>query len=341
VINIQLPDAQEMRTWARLIALKARVEMAEGDLDEAVHTLGTGIAFGRHVGNGPFLINNLVGMAICHMMIVQLEEIVGRPDAPNLYWALTALPCPLVPTRRAMEIEQRLAENMIPEMNDVFTLHSPTEWTILAEKLYAGMLRLARTMDPTANTIAQEIRKQLPGDYVTYKKQYLDTLRVTLRKTIPKSKGSVSTMTDDEVMARGIVNHYRILRDAFFKVAYLPYADAIKWQDESEAVIRDGKEGPAAVFAIVQAAVFSAYSAEIRLERRIAMLRTVEAIRMYAAVHDGKLPESLDAITEVPIPLDPATGSPFPLTHERDVSVLTTPHVGQKTWPIYRISVRK
>jgi hypothetical protein len=342
IINIMLPDAQEMRMWARLIAIKARVETAEGDLDEAVHTLGTGIAFGRHLGDGPFLINNLIGMATCQVMLARLEEIVGLPDAPNLYWALTALPRPLVSTRRAMEIEQRLAENMIPEMNDVFSTHSPAEWTVLVQRIYAGMLRLARTEGLGGNATPAEIQKQLPEDYATYKKQYLDDLRVTLRKTLPKSKGTVSTMSDDEVIARGIVNQYRLMRDSYFKVSYLPYVDAIRRYSESEATIREGKEGPAALFAILQATTSAAYSAEIRLERHVAMLRTIEAIRMYAAAHDGKLPDSLDAITEVPIPLDPATGKPFPFTREGDVAVLTTPQAGlPPRWPIFRISIRK
>ena len=37
-INILLPDAQEMRTWSRLLAIKARVEVAEGKFDDAART---------------------------------------------------------------------------------------------------------------------------------------------------------------------------------------------------------------------------------------------------------------------------------------------------------------
>ena len=51
--------------------------------------------------------------------------------------------------------------------------------------------------------------------------------------------------------------------------------------------------------------------AEARLDRRVAALRVVEAIRMHAATHGGSLPESLDKITEVPVPFDPVTGQPF------------------------------
>jgi hypothetical protein len=50
--------------------------------------------------------------------------------------------------------------------------------------------------------------------------------------------------------------------------------------------------------------------AQGRLEQRIALLRHVEALRLYAAAHDGKLPEKL-ADVEVPLPVDPFTGKPF------------------------------
>lgn len=48
-----------------------------------------------------------------------------------------------------------------------------------------------------------------------------------------------------------------------------------------------------------------------RLSRDIALLKCVEAIRLYASSHSGKFPSSLADITEVPIPDDPLTGKPF------------------------------
>ena len=41
------------------------------------------------------------------------------------------------------------------------------------------------------------------------------------------------------------------------------------------------------------------------------MVQYIEAIRIYAANHNGMLPPSLDAITETPVPIDPATGKSF------------------------------
>src|SRR5712692_3065416 len=63
-IAMLLPDAQDMRYCGTLLTVKARVEIAEGDYTAAAHTLETGFAFARHIVEGPFLINGLVGMAI-------------------------------------------------------------------------------------------------------------------------------------------------------------------------------------------------------------------------------------------------------------------------------------
>ena len=52
------------------------------------------------------------------------------------------------------------------------------------------------------------------------------------------------------------------------------------------------------------------------------MLRTVEALRMYAAGHDGQLPERLADVTEVPIPLNPITGAPFGYRKSGNTAVL-------------------
>lgn len=48
-----------------------------------------------------------------------------------------------------------------------------------------------------------------------------------------------------------------------------------------------------------------------RLDRNMAALQCVEAIRLYASSQDGKLPNELSDITQVPIPENPATQMPL------------------------------
>jgi hypothetical protein len=64
--------------------------------------------------------------------------------------------------------------------------------------------------------------------------------------------------------------------------------------------------------------------ASARFERRVAMLRTVEALRLHAAAQ-GKLPARLDDVKKVPIPADPMTGKPFTYHADGDTATLYAP----------------
>jgi hypothetical protein len=54
----------------------------------------------------------------------------------------------------------------------------------------------------------------------------------------------------------------------------------------------------------------------------------VEALRLYAAAHEGRLPATLDQITEVPVPLDPVSGRAFDYRLNGDTAVLTSAEKG-------------
>ena len=71
-------------------------------------------------------------------------------------------------------------------------------------------------------------------------------------------------------------------------------------------------------------ALSRAYYMHARLDRRIAALRCVEAIRLYAAEHN-QLPDSLDDITEVVIPLNPVDGQPFDYKRNGHQATLVAP----------------
>ena len=71
-----------------------------------------------------------------------------------------------------------------------------------------------------------------------------------------------------------------------------------------------------------------------RLEQRIALLRHVEALRMYAAEHNGTFPAKLADIS-VPLPEDPITGRPVSLRSERqDGAPAGTPPEVQARRPV-------
>ena len=62
----------------------------------------------RHLGEHPTLIGNLVGINVANTTIGPLEEMLEQPGYPNLYWALTSLPHPLIALDKGMEGEQAM-----------------------------------------------------------------------------------------------------------------------------------------------------------------------------------------------------------------------------------------
>src|SRR5581483_10670593 len=102
-VGILLPDISTMRNLVPLLVLQARAALTANDYAGAARAFETGFAFSRHVGAGGFLISDLVAVAGCDRFADRLTEWVARPDAPNLYWSLTALPRPLIDLRDGMD----------------------------------------------------------------------------------------------------------------------------------------------------------------------------------------------------------------------------------------------
>ncbi len=73
------------------------------------------------------------------------------------------------------------------------------------------------------------------------------------------------------------------------------------------------------------------------IDQRIALLRHVEALRLYAAEHDGTLPAKLSDVP-VPLPVDPFTGKPFRYEVTGNTAHLRgTPPPGQEKDPTFNI----
>jgi hypothetical protein len=340
-IAILLPDVQAMRGWGRMVALKARIEIAERNYGAAIRTLETGLALARHVAGGPFYINGLVGVAIAHSLLYCCEEFVAQPGAPNLYWALTALPRPLISFRDAHETEMRLAESMMPELTELDRPRTGEEWHGLLKRMHEHFVRWCRLS--LADGDDTPIVKGLAGwDFARFRSESLPSAREHLKTARRLSDSQLRAMSEDQVVALYIGGRYRELRDDLFKGAYLRARDARPLFSAAEKRLIAAKSGPIALFVLMQPAVQSVMWAELNLDRRIAALRVIEAIRMYAAAHDGSLPDALGQVTEIPVPEDPATGTPFEYRRDGAAALLSGPRAEMPfPRPSYRITIRR
>jgi hypothetical protein len=289
-IGTLIPDVQQMRLLASALKVRFRAEVAQRRFDNALRTAQTLFAMSRHLGQHPTFVGNLVGIAVAAQATVSLEEMLGQPGCPNLYWALTYLPSPLIPLEVAAQGERlwlaptfSVVDDNMPmsgeQLNDVIT-----HFDRLVDgdkRLPEGSLRRAfdvRIRDDAAlaaargrlaaGGIAQERLMTFPAEQVLL----LDEKRACLER-----------------------------HDDVIKLVHLP-----AWE-VSELVAEIRSTGP--ILLDLAPAIEKVRWAQARLEQRIALLRHVEALRLYAAEH-GELPAKLSEII-VPLPDDPFSGHPF------------------------------
>ncbi|MGO9468036.1 MAG: hypothetical protein ACLQVF_28215 [Isosphaeraceae bacterium] len=294
-VSMLIPEVQQIRPLASALKVRFRAEVALGRFDDAIRTAKTMFAMARHLGEHPTLVGNLVGCTIANMAIGVLEEMLQQPGCPNLYWALTNLPSPLVRLEKGIEGERAL---------------------VLAE---------FRELDPTAPMSADQLKRFIA---------YIDTLLGAGKPLEPKKgvQAWLDARTKDEakvsaarrrLVESGLVEdrlvrfpaeqvilldekrEYEVRRDDIMKMMSLP-----AWQGEALAAQAKVAREPALFEVALLEGVSGVRLPQARLDQRIALLRHVEALRLYAVEHQGTLPAKLTD-TPVPLPADSFTGKPF------------------------------
>ena len=135
-VGLLIPEIQQMRSLARLVALQARIAVLDRKTDEAIEWLQTGYAMSRHISQGPFLIQGMVGMALTAVMARPLEDLIQAPGTPSLYWALADRPHPFIDLSAAFEGERLLLEREIPQLRELDT----GPWSLERGRMFAEEL---------------------------------------------------------------------------------------------------------------------------------------------------------------------------------------------------------
>lgn len=342
-VGLLIPDIQTMRSYVPMMVLRARVKAAEGEFAAAVHALETGFAFSRHVAAAPILINGLVAIACAKQFADATLDVIERPGSPNLYWALTVLPRPLIDLRLAWGFEQRFFEMEFPELLDLNRPRSPAQWDEMLRKLRSKMKQLLVTMSAEQKAPPAATPGADPDDPASQSPD-LARARAYLEKRRNLSATAVAAMPPAQVLILYLSDTMHDLRDQQFTAAYLPYPQALKQSRQSAEKLRGEPDTEAVRTARMWLpAIEKVLLAQVRLDRMVAALRVIEALRIHAAANGGQLPESLAQIKDVPVPLDPGTGEAFEYRKNGGTATLTSRLPGEpaeKSGLRYVISVR-
>ncbi len=313
-----LPEIQESRQYARYLQTLARKQIALGKFDEAVETLKCGYAFGRHVGNNPTLVAGLVGNAIIGIMSETLEEFIQQPGAPNLYWALTYLPQPIIDLRQNLDGETIGFDVTFPELFDVDEpIKDPDYW-------HRRCLKTAKTLDKVADLFGEDsVQKMSAMKFDRDSRSYQAAKRALTERGMTAEE--VEAMPAGRAILMATAKMYEDAKDEQLKCYFLPYWEAEPLLDRAEKNLKrmaQQREEPLPITSRLLPANRVARTAFARLEQRIAFLRVVEALRLHGAANGGHLPKRLDDVTVVPIPVDPVTGKKFSYELRGDTGLL-------------------
>jgi hypothetical protein len=235
-----------------------------------------------------------MGLSVADLALDTLEEMVQQPDCPNLYWALTDLPCPLVDLRKGLQGDATLVAADLRHIRGDGPM-TEAEMEKIVSRL-SGMMNFARQQ-------AGELPRNMRGALAARAKD-LERARARLVEA-GCTEDLVRRLPPTQVILLDEKREYEVRRDERLKLLTLA-----PWQMDALADGGVSGNGGDVLFADFLPDIIKARRAQGRLEQRIALLRHVEALRMYAAAHDGNLPEKLADVV-VPLPDDPFTGKQF------------------------------
>jgi hypothetical protein len=302
---MQIPHLSTFRRMIMALQLQVRLKVADGQTDQALEMLQQGLYMGRSIAQGRTIIQDLVGIAITALMLKEVEGLMQMPDSPNLYWALTALPDPMIDMHSSLEYEREMVFVEFPQLRNLESgVLTPAQASVLISDFMNKMQTLGGGMGDVP------FKGLLPVGWVMM--HYSDAKEYLALKGYSQER--IEALPAAQAVLIYQKQEYGEMLDNLFKWFELSYNQAQPHLQEGEQRLNDhlsSKGIKANLFCTLLPALYRIAFLQARLDRNIALLRTVEAIRMFAADHSGQLPDSLSEITSVPIPMDPVTGKNF------------------------------
>ncbi|MDB5293882.1 MAG: hypothetical protein JWL69_5123 [Phycisphaerales bacterium] len=325
-----LPYLGPCHEMAIALAVRARLEIAEGRFDDAVRTIRTGFTMVNHLRGDGVLIQGLVAAGISEHFLDRVREFQQAPGAPNLYWALAGLPHPLVDFRQNMRMERAMAGFEFPELRG----RKPEE--LSPDQLAALFPHMQRSLVGRDGTDQPEFLAAMISGYGAAR-HYL--------AAAGKSQEEIDRMPVQSALAIYFVESYQRWSDEVLKWSALPYWQACAGYERGRAELADSARREAnPLMNLVLSPSRPAFECA-KADRNAALAQCVEAVRAYAASHDGKPPAMLADLTDTPAPIDPMTGNAFTYEVRGNTAVIhavPVPNAPEKvtTDITYRVTVR-
>jgi hypothetical protein len=325
--DLRLAELGPLRLLAEALQVRFRGAVAGRRFDDAVTTAKTMFALARHMGECPIGAVNLLGVSVAELAVDTLEEMVQQPGCPNLYWALADLPSPLVDLRKGFQGDAVRAAADLRRLRDEPMTEEELEEVVSRLSGVIGFIREQAGRPP------RSLRADLRAGVKDAEKVRAARARLiqSSGEKLSPVKGAVWSLKIPPTQALLLdeKREHEAQRDERLKLLALPPWQMVSAPDKGTGAFDD-----------LLPDVLPARRAQVRLEQRLALLRHVEALRMYAAAHDGKLPASLTDCG-VPLPNDPFSGKTFRYSADSDTATLKSEAKDPASNAQYQVTLKK
>lgn len=311
-----LPELGRHRTLARLLRLRARTALHDNDFPGALAAIRNGLELAHDYSDSKSAIQALVGAAIASSMLDELEIVSSRPGAPSVYWALADLSRPFISISTLLLHEEAMIDFTLPVLREIEALPIDDERAVgLAAKANRDLAAMLQSeTSPASGDIATAAR--VIASYPAAKAWMISTGLAPDR---------VAALPVSYVVIRHELAMFRLHSDQLLRWLTLPYPEA---EPGLKTFLADRSTHPVNNDSLASwlPSLEKVFGALWNLERRFAVLRATEAIRLHIGSTNA-LPQTLDAITVVPVPRDPITGNPFLFRLDADTAVISGPPI--------------
>ena len=320
-IGVTLDTLQDTRAISRIIALQTKLAILDSRFEDATNLMRMNYRLAENVGEVKLVVGSLIALTVTGISNDSMLALIAAPDAPNMYWALTELPCSIANVRAALRMEVGIGLRIFPEIaNAESTIHTREEWS----RIVRGMPRTAMEISYAQPPAKRQVDFMALGagllSYAPAKRRLIDS---------GMDANQVEQMAVGQVLLIDANREYRRLANRFETAIYFPLEGAIdRARTVEDQLFRAQEEERDSVGTILASMLLPALQhvryAELRVQRDIDALRVIEALRMHAA-KEGKFPGSLDEVKVVPVPNNPTTGKPFEYRLEGEVATIELP----------------
>jgi hypothetical protein len=337
-VAAQLDHVQNLRSLCRALLLETRLRLVQDDFDGAIETLGFCYSLARDLRSGQTFIHSLIGMAIEEMAADQFEALLTRPGAPNLYWAISEFAAEPMRLRETISFERNICEYSVHGLSQL------DDHELSDAEAYELMSSVRRVLDFRGNGHDAN-QHDLADDLQMF---YFALSHYDEAGRDSRNKAAAPALANDTPLLQLVLRHrwrqFCAARDQIAKWRLVPEFDYELIKRQEHEYLQSLPPGYAVPFAGFLPTVSPVLDARVRADRRLALLRALEALRMHAAER-GTWPATLAEIRGAPAALDPVTNKPFIYRAEGDQARLEAPANGREpadsSSMIYLLTLRR